>query len=151
MPARITCVRRLTFEAGHRLIGHESKCAYLHGHSYKVFVHASAPDLDDVGRVIDFAVLKQKIGGWIDTYWDHGFLVRYDDPLLGAAESIGTGLFSDKEKFYSLGYNPTAENIARYLLEVVCPKELRGTGVTVDRIDVHETENCYATAIRQEP
>ena len=58
----VTCTRRLCFEAGHRVYGHESKCANLHGHSYKV-ERGLRSGAGRVGRVIDFSVLKEKIGG----------------------------------------------------------------------------------------
>jgi 6-pyruvoyltetrahydropterin/6-carboxytetrahydropterin synthase len=133
----ITCTRRLTFESGHRVHGHESKCANLHGHSYKAEIEASA-ELDSLGRVIDFSVLKEKVGGWIDFHLDHGFILWVDD-----LEARGQML---KTKLYLMPYNPTAENLARHLLLEVCPLVLQGTGVTVTRVVIHETENCKAEA-----
>lgn len=50
----ITVTRVLEFDAGHRVVNHESKCATLHGHRYKVEIVAAAPGLDSLGRVIDF-------------------------------------------------------------------------------------------------
>ena len=134
----ITCTRRLTFEAGHRVFLHESKCRNLHGHSYKVEIRARG-HLDDLGRVIDFAVLKQLIGGWIDEHLDHGFIVWNEDREAIAALQMLPG-----QKIYRMPYNPTAENIARHLKNDICPAMLHGTGVVVDRITVQETENCFA-------
>ena len=59
----ITVMRRIRFCAGHRLLGHEGKCANFHGHSYSVDFYVSplgedSSRVDDVGRVIDFAELK---------------------------------------------------------------------------------------------
>ena len=54
----ITCTRRLTFCAGHRVLGHESKCAHPHGHNYVVYVTAEAEQLDDVGRVMVTCVTR---------------------------------------------------------------------------------------------
>ena len=62
----ITATRRLQFAAGHRVHGHEGKCRHLHGHNFVVFLTAAAENLDAVGRVIDFGVLKERIGGWIE-------------------------------------------------------------------------------------
>ena len=62
----ISCTRRIQFCAGHRVLGHENKCANAHGHNYVAYISARSNDLDKVGRVIDFSVLKEKIGGWID-------------------------------------------------------------------------------------
>lgn len=128
-------IRRLTFEAGHRVYGHESKCAALHGHSYKVEIEASAPSLDGLGRVIDFSVLKERIGTWIDENWDHATILHERDPL-------GDILAHEFQKVFVLPYNPTAENIGRYLVEVVGPEELADTNVTVTAVIIYETENC---------
>lgn len=142
-----TCTRRLSFCAGHRVAGHEHKCAHLHGHNYVVFVTAEANELDDLGRVIDFGVLKERVGGWLDAHWDHGFIIWQQDApardLLQAFSPRGDGL---PGKVFLLDRNPTAENLAGYLLESVCPTVLDDTGVSVTRIRVCETENCYAEA-----
>lgn len=137
---RITCTRRIQFCAGHRVHNHESKCRNLHGHNYVAMFEADAP-LDSLGRVIDFSVLKERIGGWIDSQWDHGFLLWQDD-----AEAIAAVSSMPSQKMYLMPYNPTAENMAKYLLERVCPSLLDGTGVDVVSVRIWETENCYADA-----
>ena len=138
--ARIQAVRRIQFCSGHRVLGHERKCANNHGHNYLAFFHAEADDLDDVGRVIDFSVLKEKLGGWVDDNWDHGFVYYAEDEELA-------GLYRAQlknHKHFVLPYNPTAENMARYLLEVVGPEQLKGTGVHLVKVVLWETENCFA-------
>jgi 6-pyruvoyltetrahydropterin/6-carboxytetrahydropterin synthase len=134
---KIECVRKLWFCAGHRVVGHENKCANVHGHNFTLWIYASADRLDDVGRVVDFSVLKEKVGTWIDENWDHTFLMNRDDDLL---MPIKDQLTVNKEVFIC-DFNPTAENMASYLLEVVCPKLMSGTGVNVDKIEIFETEN----------
>ncbi len=52
---------------------------------------------------------------------------------------------------FCLPYNPTAENMADYLLRTVCPEVLIGTGVVVTKVVLWETENCFATAELTEP
>lgn len=137
----ITCSRKFHFCAGHRVLGHENKCRNAHGHNYVVFVEAGADKLDPLGRVIDFSVLKDRIGTWLDENWDHGFVVyRQDADMLQAL----TWLVDTKVAV--VPFNPTAENMARYILEFVCPTVLRGTGVSAEKVTVWETENCYATA-----
>jgi 6-pyruvoyltetrahydropterin/6-carboxytetrahydropterin synthase len=81
MPSRqasttsLALVRQLRFCAGHRLYRHESKCAYLHGHNYRVDVEVVAASgeatVDDVGRIVDFSLIKKRLLGWLDTHWDH--------------------------------------------------------------------------------
>ena len=133
----LTCTRRLTFCAGHRVYGHENKCANLHGHNYVVEIDAEG-GLDHVGRVIDFAVLKDRVGGFLESQWDHGFLFWEGDETL-LCHFRGSGF-----KYQELTFNPTAENIATHLLRVVCPQVLADTGVNVRRVRVMETENCWA-------
>ena len=45
---------------------------------------------------------------------------------------------------FILPTDPTAENLAKYLLTEICPKVLKDSGVMVYKITFWETENCYA-------
>lgn len=137
-----TIVRRYHFCAGHRLFGHEGKCAGVHGHNYIVEFHAVGQDLDAVGRVIDFGVLKEKLGGWIDEHWDHGFICYSGDEMVREALSSIAG-----QKLFLIDVNPTAENLASYLLEVVGPMQLEGTGVKLARVVLWETSNCRTEVV----
>jgi len=140
--ATIQAIRRIQFAAGHRVLGHEGKCAHLHGHNYVVLFYAQAEALDPVGRVIDFSVLKEKLGGWVDTHWDHGFIYCAQDVQV---QEIFQHL--PDHKHFVLPVNPTAENLGRYLLEQVGPEQLHSTGVRLVRVVVWETENCCAEVI----
>lgn len=143
---QITCTRRIQFCAGHRVMGHENKCAHPHGHNYVALITAGAGQLDSVGRVIDFSVLKERVGGWIDRQWDHGFIYFDQDAAMMAVFRNYEGGW----KHFELPNNPTAENLARYLLDVVAPQELAGTGVRVIHVRIWETENCYADASEED-
>ncbi|MFM8380268.1 MAG: 6-pyruvoyl trahydropterin synthase family protein [Planctomycetia bacterium] len=151
MPAsaatQLSIMRQLTFCAGHRLLRHEGKCAFFHGHNYKVDVEVASRDggavLDDVGRIVDFSVIKRRLLGWIDEHWDHGFIVSAEDTNGIAALKI-----VEPNKTFVLPYNPTAENMARYLLEVVAPEVLGDLPIVVTRIVVWETDSTCATATR---
>ena len=138
---RMQAVRRVQFCAGHRVLGHEGRCAQLHGHNYVVFFHAESDGLDGVGRVVDFGVLKERLGGWIDTYWDHGFLYWEADEEMAEIFSR----YLKGHKHFALPHNPTAENLARYLLEEIGPRRLEGTGVHLVKVVLWETENCFAS------
>jgi 6-pyruvoyltetrahydropterin/6-carboxytetrahydropterin synthase len=135
-----TCTRRLTFCAGHRVMGHENKCRNLHGHNYVVKVEAEADSLDKLGRVVDFGVIKATIGSWIEDSWDHGFLVFRDD-----LEVINALRLVPGQKVFLAEWNPTAENIAGHLLHVA-GELLAPFGVAVRSVVVWETENCAAEA-----
>lgn len=137
----ITAVRRIQFCAGHRLWQHEGACAHLHGHNYVAYFHVTAEQMDDVGRVVDFSVLKQRLGGWICKHWDHGFICHRED-----AEALRAMAAIPGQKVHVIDRNPTAENMADYLLRVVGPEQLAGTGVTLVKVVLWETENCCAEA-----
>lgn len=139
--SKVTCTRRVHFDAAHRVKDHESKCKMLHGHRYVVEVTFEAEKLDDLGRVIDFGSVYKLLGDWIDTYWDHNILLWDKDKSLGNAVAEETG-----QKVFYLPYNPTAENIALYLLEEVCPKLFEDDKAGCVAVRVNETPNCFADA-----
>lgn len=136
---RLTVTRRFKFDAAHRLRDYDGPCSNIHGHSYVVEVEVEAVRalgcLDELGMVIDFSQLKKTVGKWIDDNWDHALLLDREDAVI-----IDTGL-----KIFWFDGNPTAENMAKRLV-TVCTKELPD-GVTVRRVRVQETENCYAEII----
>ena len=146
-----TAVRRIQFCAGHRVMEHGSKCRNMHGHNYVAFIHAHALVLDRLGMVIDFGVLKDVVGKWIDDNWDHGFIYHEQDKVVYSAllqfqsEEVhakpGFG-----QKLFALPYNPTAENMAQYLLEK-STELLQPYNVGVSKVVLYETENCFAEVV----
>jgi 6-pyruvoyltetrahydropterin/6-carboxytetrahydropterin synthase len=137
----LTIMRRIKFCAGHRLYKHGGKCEHFHGHNYVADFFVSGDSQDSVGRVMDFADLKARCKGWLDAHWDHSFLVSsQDDNAIHALRMV------EPCRLYILPYNPTAENMARYLLEQVCPEVLAGTGGVATRVRIWETDESYAEA-----
>lgn len=134
----MTITRSLHFDAAHRVVDHESKCKYLHGHRYVVEASFTASALDTLGRIIDFGVIKSRLGDWIDTHWDHTTILWEKDDALGQ----GIGTLTGQKVFY-LPNNPTVENLASYLLETVCSTLFSDTEVTCTHIRMYETPNCY--------
>jgi 6-pyruvoyltetrahydropterin/6-carboxytetrahydropterin synthase len=100
-------------------------------------VCASFSGLDDVGRVIDFSEIKNRLCTWLDENWDHRFLVWSGDPIASALR-----LLDDTVVLTS--FNPTAENLATYLVRNVAPEQLNGTGVELVACEVQETRKCSA-------
>lgn len=137
----ITATRRLQYAIGHRVFKHESKCRHLHGHNWVFMLTAERTDLgtDDLGRVIDFGVLKERLGGWLERMWDHGFVLWEGD-----IEAVFAVRRVEGQKLYTMEKNPTAENIAEHVLHVVGPKVLANTGVRLVGVQVWETENNVA-------
>ena len=126
----------ITFDAGHRLLKYRGKCDVPHGHTYKAEIMLSSEKLDQMGFVVDFLELKDKVGQWVDENWDHAFLVNErDEELLRALNSL-----SEKKIFVFSSTNPTAEAMAKYLYEYV--HELYGD--LVSKVRIWESQNQYA-------
>lgn len=123
---------------GHRVCGHENKCAHLHGHNYRVHFECVGA-LDAVGRVIDFSVIKDKLCDWLEENYDHRFLIWRDDPMAQSLARLDMG------GVVLVPYNPTAENIAAHMVQVIAPDVLHGTGVLLRRCVVEETRKCSAS------
>ncbi|MFO1242163.1 MAG: 6-carboxytetrahydropterin synthase [Rickettsiales bacterium] len=137
---QITCTRRIEFDAAHRVMEHESKCKDLHGHRYAVEATFAGEGLDTLGRVIDFGEVREILGAWIDENWDHTTILFDKDKKLGDGIVAVT-----QQNVYYLPYNPTVENLAKYLLETICPKLFSGKASCI-AIKIWETPNCSAEA-----
>lgn len=81
------------FCASHILHGHEGKCKYIHGHTWKVEAAIMNQELDVVGRVVDFAAVKVQLNSFLESI-DHKHL-------------------NDLPAFQDT--NPTTENLAKYI------------------------------------
>ena len=142
----VTITRTFGFDAGHRVLGHEGKCASLHGHRYTAEVTCSAAGLDQLGRVIDFSKVKEVVGGWLDSHWDHTMILHHMDPMTQAyrtnSREVREALFGPRTPFI-MDCNPTAENMAVLLLSVANDL-LKPFGIRVVHIKLYETPNCWA-------
>ena len=45
----IVATRYHDISCGHRVANHESKCAHLHGHNYRITFECAAEELDNIG------------------------------------------------------------------------------------------------------
>ena len=93
----------------------------------------------NVGRVIDFSVIKDKLCNWLEDNWDHKFILWEKDPWTVTFQEI------DPEGLVIVDFNPTAENMAEYLVNVIAPIQLRDTGVKLIKCDIEETRKCSAS------
>ena len=120
---------------GHLVSGHSGKCRNLHGHNYRIHFHCEGDVVD--GMVVDFSVIKSGLCQWLEDNWDHRFLVWGKDPICSYLKEI------DRTVVYT-EFNPTAENMAQFLLDVVGPANLPD-GVVLKRVVVEETRKCSAS------
>jgi len=114
----------LDFAAAHCIPDYPGKCQRLHGHNWKVEVSVEGEKLDKLGMLVDFSVLKRHVTAVLDTL-DHHYL-------------------NEMEHFQTI--NPTAENIACYVYEML-EKEFAVLGnIAVSKVTVWESLHsaaCY--------
>lgn len=103
--------KRLEISGSHKLnLPYPSKCSNLHGHNWIVEIYLQSENLNECGMVMDFTYIKQAIA----------------DPL-------------DHQNLNDVfGFNPTAENIAKWICDTL--------GEKCYRVTVQESEGnvaCY--------
>ena len=145
---RIT--RRLEFDAGPRIPNHDSQCRHLHGHRYAIEITLRGDIIDtegapDQGMVMDFAQIKAIARRELVDAWDHAFLVYDGDRRL--VDFLGT---IPGHKTIILDRVPTAENLALEAFRIL-DRHYRAHyagHLTLERIRLFETPNCWADAER---
>ena len=125
--------KRIDFCYGHRLLDYDGVCKHPHGHNAVAEIEVRTEALDKRNMVVDFTDIKQRVKSWIDRELDHRMILRRDDPLVGALQTLG-------EPVYLLESNPTVERIARLLFDIS-----REQGLPVSRVTVWETPSSWAT------
>ena len=84
--------KRLEISSAHSLmLSYESKCEELHGHNWIVKIFCRSEKLNSDGMVTDFTIIKKKISGTLD----------------------------HKNLNEILPFNPTAENIAKWICDQI--------------------------------
>ena len=108
--------------------------------------------LDKLGMVLDFGEIKQRICAWIDNNWDHRMMIWEQDPILAPPCNL-VACLSQAQIGHSIivvPFNPTAENMAEFLLNHVCPRALGlDSPVEVTAITLHETSKCRVRVTKE--
>jgi 6-pyruvoyltetrahydropterin/6-carboxytetrahydropterin synthase len=113
--------KQLWFCAAHQVRLSETRCELLHGHDYRVLVHAEASQLDRTSYVLDFGRLKRAAREVLEPF-DH----RHINEIPPFTEQ-----------------NPTAEALARYLCTEL-GRRLDDERVRICKVEVFETDNNRA-------
>jgi len=116
--------RDFLFSAAHQIRFHGGKCERLHGHNWRVRVHARASELNKIGMVLDFADLQKlvaEVGG------------KFDHQVINEVPPFDQT-------------NTTAENIARHFYVEVnrIVGEREGGRVRISRVEVWESDGSVA-------
>ena len=110
------------FSSAHQLRGYKGKCENLHGHNYKIEIYARSRELDNIGLLVDFVELKAAADEVVQ-YLDHRNI-------------------NELAPFDLL--QPSAENLAQYVLERVASK-VGDQRVQVYKVRCFETPTSVAT------
>lgn len=67
--------KSIDVDFSHHVRGHLGPCINLHGHTWKLEVVVTAPELDDQGFVVDFGLLKRRVLTPCHALLDHSLAV----------------------------------------------------------------------------
>lgn len=143
----MTIYKEFKAEIAHKL-SHSwtKKCQHIHGHSYRFGISVSAPHLNDEGVVVDFGLIKQQLQELIDL-WDHSFFMHDLDSLL-KDESFTWTLKAQDQRLRICNFNPTAENMARFLYVAVVDLVRQVCNAEVESVECWETATAKAIAVK---
>ncbi len=111
------------FSAAHQIRLHPGKCERLHGHNWRVRVHARSSELNRLGMVVDFADLQRIVAD---------LCARFDHRNVNEVAPFDE-------------VNTTAENLARFFYDEANRRLEREAGrVRVSKVEVWENEGSLA-------
>ena len=114
---------RSAFEAAHFIDGYAGKCSRLHGHNWIIEAVVRGEELDNLGMLIDFKILKAELNKVLDEF-DHRFLNVLK-------------IFAEE--------NPTAENLARKIYKKLAAAEIFSGAAKLYAVKVFESPNSCVT------
>lgn len=135
---KFSIVRKHEIQAAHRIYGHHGKCKNFHGHSYVFNIYCSGDELNDLGMLVDFEVLRSTICKWLDDNYDHRMILWDKDPIAQQVKLLDPSTVI-------VPFNPTAENMAAHILTEVAPSLLSNYPITINKIVVEESSKCSAS------
>lgn len=124
--------KEVQFDASHRLLHYQGKCANLHGHRWKVEVWIEGTANPDTQILLDYNTIKEVV-----YRYDHQVILNEDDPMVECLSKF--------QKVVTTPGDPTSELLAVLIkdaLDEQCKKE--GVPASVRKIRVWESIGCYA-------
>lgn len=109
------------------------KCTHVHGHNYKITLELYSHKLNG-GMVLDYGKIKCIFENKIKNVFDHKLILHVDDAT-----------FFDENTAY-VDFNPTAENLARYIMMVLYVHFKTYHDIQLKSVTVSETDSTSATA-----
>lgn len=139
---KIRVTKRFHFEMAHTLFEYDGLCRNIHGHSYNLEITCignprNEPGHPKNGMVIDFGDLKELVKSNIVNRFDHALMVNRMVP-----EQQLDLLKQTTERIILVDFQPTSENIAAYIAEIL--QQHLPEGVTLFSIRLYETVTSYA-------
>ena len=135
---KIRITKEFSFEMAHALMGHDGKCANIHGHSYVLSVTLIGIAIQEDGHpkngmIMDFADLKKLLKELIVDKYDHALVLHEKDDIYHG----GT-----HQKLIRLPYQPTCENMVVKFGELIA--ENLTENVKLHHVRLRETASSYA-------
>ena len=122
----------------HSITNHGGKCDCIHGHTAKIIFRIRNIDgVDDLGMVSDFIPMKKHLKSLIEKEIDHRTLLFCEDERAEKFEKI------DPASFNIVPFNPTAENLAKYLYDLVSGN-LEANNLKLEKVTFMESESTKA-------
>ena len=105
--------KRMEISGSHRLeLSYPSKCENIHGHNWIVTVYCKARTLNADGMVCDFKHVKEKIHGVLDHKHINDIL-----PFNPTAENIARWVVEQIPECYKAEVQESEDNVAMYVVD----------------------------------
>lgn len=114
--------KEIMISSTHRVREHKGGCENIHGHNWKIQVFVQAKELNEMGMVVDFKVLKNEM---------NNIIMPLDHKDINEIKPFDV-------------INPTSENLSKYIFDEMS-KKLNDERMRVSKVVVFETDSSKAT------
>lgn len=130
--------KEVQFDASHRLLHYQGKCACLHGHRWKVEVWMEGRVDGKTGILVDYNTIRSVV-----ERFDHQIILNEEDPIVPCIQKFHPVVVTPGE--------PTSELLATLLVDMIqeeCKKQ--GYQAKVVSLRVWESPGCYAEVVHED-